>query len=173
MDKPPKPLTVPQERFVLAYVAGPDDLRGNGTRSYLHAFPNATNEKNARSSASRLLARDSVRARVRALRDEAAAEAKARLLSWVEEAPQAQEVLLQAMAGEWPKDWSDEAIRQAVKAAQHWLDRALGSVQQMHNVDVAGTGVQVIVAAGVVTHEKPSPTNVDEQNEGGRVVALS
>ena len=162
MERIAKPLTIQQERFVLAYVAGDENTRGNATESYLHAYPTATNRKNATSSGSRLLSRASVRARVQALRKSAEDEAHARLVSWVERAPEAQEVLLQAMRMEWPKDMSDEAIRQAVRAAQHWLDRALGSVQQMHNVDVAGTGVQVIVAAGVINHEK----------QDGRMVAL-
>jgi hypothetical protein len=164
VNAPTKPLTVAQERFAIAYLSGPEGIRGNGTRAYREAYPEVANDKNAGSAASRLLARVNVRARIRELRDEAEKEARGRLVSWMEEAPTAQRVLLDAMEGRLKG--TDEEIRQAVKAAQSWLDRALGSVQQMHNVDVVGTGVQIIVAAGVITHEKQS------EKEPGRIVAL-
>lgn len=47
-----------EERFIVLYVAGPDELRGNGTRSYLEAYPNCKSEKAAAVGACRLLKRD-------------------------------------------------------------------------------------------------------------------
>ena len=165
-----RPLTPQQERFVITYVAGPDNLRGNGLRAYEYAFPNSVGTKHAASSASRLLKRANVLARVRILRDEAEAESKARLLSWMEHAPEAQATLLQAMQGEWPEGMSDEEIRQAVKAAQVWLDRALGSVQQMHALTEGGQTINVVVAAGVFPIGEERTT--EEPAQVGRMVAL-
>lgn len=147
-------LTVAQERFVIQYVAGTDEQRGNGTRCYLEAFPNTTNEKIAGSCASRLLKRASVRARMQVLRDEAEAASKARLRSWMSMAPEAQNTLERAMRGEWPAGWSDEAIRSALKAAQDTLDRALGNVKQMHAEGASGQTINVFVAAGITPNDQ-------------------
>lgn len=147
-------LTPQAEQFIILYVAGPDDVRGNGTRSYLKAYPNTTNEKVAGASASRLLKRESVRARIKELRDDAEEESRARLRSWMALAPEAQGVLEQAMRGEWPKGWSDEAIRSALKAAQETLDRALGNVKQMHSEQGSGQTVNVFVAAVASTDQQ-------------------
>lgn len=135
------------ERFVILYMAGPDDMRGNGTRCYLEAYPNTTSEKVAGSLASRLLKRDSVRTRMRQLRDEAEESARNRLRSWMELAPKAQDVLEQAMDGSL--SGSDEQIRSAVNAAKETLDRALGSVKHMHDTESGGPVVNVFVAAGI------------------------
>jgi hypothetical protein len=161
----PRPLSPQQEAFVIAYVAGPDEMRGNGTRAYLHAYPEQTNERNAGSSASRLLKRDSIRARIREIRDEAEEDARARLRSWLAMAPKAQEVLDQAMRGEL--EGSDEQIRSAVKAAQEVLNRALGDIRQMHTVEGQGQTLNVYVAVAPPNDPHEKPTEI-----GGATLAL-
>ena len=139
-----------EERFAVIYTAGPDGIRGNGTRAYLEAYPSCRSEQAAAVGASRLLRRDKVRARMAELRSEASAEARARLRDWWELAPEAQETLRKAAAGELRFPDADqrlepELIRSAVRAAGHILDRALGTVKQMHDHRVQG-GIIVAVA---------------------------
>lgn len=83
---------------------------------------------------------------MRELRNEAAEAAKARLKSWWELAPGAQDTLERAANGELPSDWSDEQIRSAVKASVHIMDRCLGTVKQMHEHHVAQQAIVVHVA---------------------------
>ncbi len=144
-----RPLSPQQARFAELYVAGPDDIRGNGTRAYLAAYPTCHSESAAKTSASRLLRRDNVRARMAQLREMAAAECTARLRSWMELAPDAQETLRAAAAGELdfkgdPK-LQPEKLRSAVRAATEILDRALGTTKQMHEHKIQG-GIIVAVA---------------------------
>ena len=139
-----------EERFTVLYVAGPDGLRGNGTRCYLETHPDCCSRQAAGVGATRLLKRDRVRARMRELRDEAAAAARARLRNWMELAPDAQETLRAAAAGDLVFDQADsklrpELIRSAVKSAIEILDRALGTTKQMHEHKVQG-GIIVAVA---------------------------
>ena len=127
-----------EERFAVLYVAGPDALRGNGTRCYLEAYPSCRSEQAAAANACRLLKRDRVRAHMAELRAQASAEARARLRDWWELAPAAQETLRKAAAGELRFREADqrvepELIRSAVRAAEHILDRALGTVKQQHD----------------------------------------
>jgi hypothetical protein len=88
---------------------------------------------------------------VQELREEAAEAAKARLKSWWELAPNAQETLNKAMTGDLrfpeagPK-LEPEMIRSAIRAAQEVLDRALGTPKQMHDHQVQGQSVVVHVA---------------------------
>ena len=87
---------------------------------------------------------------MRELRDLAALEARARLRDWVELAPEAQETLRRAAAGELRFEGASdrvepELIRSAVRAASEILDRALGTVKQMHEHRVQG-GIVVAVA---------------------------
>ena len=154
MAKRLRALTEQAERFVMLYVAGTEETRGNGTQAYLRAYPNTTNKKVAGASASRLLTRESVRVRMKAVRDEAEAEATARLRSWMSLAPKAQAVLDTAMEGDWPKGWSDEQIRTALKAAQEALDRALGSTKHMHSEGAGGQTINVFVAATASTDQQ-------------------
>jgi hypothetical protein len=83
------------------------------------------------------------------LREIAAAECTARLRNWMELAPEAQEALRKATAGELRFDASDrvepELLRSAVRAASEILDRALGTTKQMHEHRVQG-GIIVAVA---------------------------
>ncbi len=143
-------LSPQQSRFAELYITGPDDLRGNGTRCYQVAYPTAHSKRAACESASRLLRRPQVRARIAQLREIAAAECTARLRNWMELAPEAQETLRAAAAGElvFPKadaKLRPELLRSAVKAAIEVLDRALGTTKQMHEHKVQG-GIIVAVA---------------------------
>ncbi len=143
-----RPLSPQQARFAELYVAGPDDIRGNGTKAYLAAYPTCHSESAAKTSASRLLRRDNVRAHMAQLREIAAAECTARLRNWMELAPDAQDTLRAAAAGELVFDQADpklrpELLRSAVKSAIEILDRALGTTKQMHEHKVGG---RIIVA---------------------------
>ena len=84
------------------------------------------------------------------LREMAAAECTARLRNWMELAPDAQEALRAAVAGELVFDQADtklrpELLRSAVKSAIEILDRALGTTKQMHEHKIQG-GIIVAVA---------------------------
>ncbi len=132
------------------YIAGPADVRGNATQSYLAAYPSCYSIESAAQSGSRLLKLDKVRARVRELREITAAECIARLRPWMELAPDAQETLRAAGAGELVFPDADpklrpELIRSAVKSAIEILDRALGTTKHMHDHRVQG-GIIVAVA---------------------------
>ena len=144
------PCSPSEEQFAALYVAGPEGIRANGTRAYLEAYPSCSSVQAAGVGATRLLKRDRVRARMRELRDQAALEARARLRNWMELAPQAQDTLRAAAAGELVFDNADpklrpELIRSAVKSAIEILDRALGTTKQMHEHRVQG-GIVVAVA---------------------------
>ena len=142
-------LSPQQSRFAELYIAGPDDLRGNGTRCYQVAYPTAHSKQAACESASRLLRRPQVRARIAQLREIAAAECTARLRNWMELAPDAQETLRKAAGGElrFPEAGrvEPELLRSAVRSATEILDRALGTTKQMHEHRVQG-GIVVAVA---------------------------
>ena len=138
-------LTPGEESFCLAYVAGPNGTQGNGTLSYLHAFPATSSKHVAGSCASRLLKRDRVQARIRELRQEAAQSVRDRLRSWWELAPDAQATLELAAAGQLPSSWSDERIRSAVKSAQYIIDRCEGRPELRGSVTHSG-GFAVLVA---------------------------
>jgi len=139
-----------EDRFAVLYVAGPDGIRANGTRAYLEAYPSCRSEQAAGVGACRLLKRARIRARMKELRAEASAEARARLRDWYVLAPEAQETLRKAAAGELRFAEADqrvepELIRSAVRAAMEILDRALGTTKQMHEHRVQG-GIVVAVA---------------------------
>lgn len=142
-------LSPQQARFAELYIAGPDDLRGNGTRCYQVAYPTAHSKRAACESASRLLRRPQVRAYIAQLREMVAAECTAKLRNWMELAPDAQETLRKAGAGllRFPEAGrvEPELIRSAVRAASEILDRALGTTKQMHEHRVQG-GIVVAVA---------------------------
>ncbi len=144
-----RPLSPQQARFAELYIAGPEDVRGNATRSYLAAYPSCFSIDSAAQSASRLLKLDKVRARMRDLREIAAAECTARLRNWMELAPDAQETLRKATNGRLRFDASDkvepELVRSAVRAATEILDRALGTTKQMHEHKIQG-GIIVAIA---------------------------
>lgn len=162
-----------EETFALLYVAGPDGTRGNGTECYLQAYGDHLSRQVAGASASRLLKRERVRARMRELRDEAEREARARLRSFMSEATTAQETLIRAMRCEWPIGTSDQDKRSAVESAKEWLARALGPTSKQDGTS-GPSGVQVIVAQIANEREAlegqavrfvalPPPTNEDEQ----------
>ena len=138
-----------EEQFAVLYVAGPDGLRGNGTGAYLETHPDCRSRQAAGVGATRLLKRDRVRARMKELRDEAAAAARACLRNWMELAPDAQDTLRKAAAGElrFPEAGrvEPELIRSAVKSAIEILDRALGTTKHMHEHKLHG-GIVVAVA---------------------------
>ena len=144
-----RPITAQQARFAELYIAGPDDLRGRAGRCYRVAYPACSSDKAAAPSASRLLRLANVRAYMAELREMAAAECTARLRNWMELAPDAQETLRAAAAGELFPDARvkerPEMLRSAVKAATEILDRALGTTKQMHEHRVQG-GIVVAVA---------------------------
>ncbi len=145
-----RPLSPQQARLAELYVAGPDDIRGNGTAAYLAAYPTCHSRQAAAECASRLLRHAKVRAYMAELREIVAAECTARLRSWMELAPDAQETLRAAAAGDLVFDQADsklrpELLRSAVRAASEILDRALGTTKQMHEHRVQG-GIVVAVA---------------------------
>ena len=145
-----RPLSPQQARFVELYIGGPADVRGNATQSYLAAYPSCYSIDSAAQSGSRLLRHDKVRARMRELRKITTAECIARLRPWMELAPDAQETLRAAGAGELVFPDADpklqpELIRSAVRAASEILDRALGTTKQMHDHRVGG-GIVVAIA---------------------------
>jgi len=144
-------LTLGQESFVQAYVAGEPDTLGNGTRAYLSAFPNCTTDQSGAVQACRLLKMPKVRARISELRAEAERACRARLRSWWALAPDAQRTLEQAAAGsfdpmpEAPHGVRAEAIRSGVRSAQEILNRAEGTPQQLHELRITA-GIMVAVA---------------------------
>jgi len=144
-------LTVGQEAFVQAYVAGDDDTAGNGTRSYLSAYPKCTTDQSGAVQACRLLKLGKVRARISELRADAERQARARLRSWWALAPEAQRTLEQAAAGSFdpmpdaPHGVRAEAIRSGVRSAQEILNRAEGTPQQLHELRITA-GIMVAVA---------------------------
>jgi phage terminase small subunit len=145
-----RPLSPQQAKFAELYIAGPEDVRGNATRSYLAAYPSCFSIDSAAQSGSRLLRLDKVRAYMAELREIAAAECTARLRPWMELAPEAQETLRAAGAGElvFPKaneKLQPEMLRSAVKSAIEILDRALGTTKHMHEHKLQG-GIVVRVA---------------------------
>ena len=84
------------------------------------------------------------------LRELAALEARARLRNWMELAPDAQDTLRLAAAGQLRFEGASdrvepELLRSAVKSAIEVLDRALGTTKQMHEHKVQG-GIIVAVA---------------------------
>ncbi len=145
-----RPLSPQQARFAELYIAGPDDVRGNATRSYLAAYPSCFSIDSAAQSGSRLLRLDKARACIAQLREIAAAECTARLRNWMELAPEAQEALREAISGRLAFPEADpkvepEKIRSAVRASIEVLDRALGTTKQMHDHRVSG-GIIVAIA---------------------------
>lgn len=164
-------LTPQQEKFCRLYYAGPDDLRGNATRAYLEAYTgdhtryDSTDRryKSAAASASALLKREKVRARIDALRREAAEAARTRARSWWELYPEAQRVLLVAMTGRWGTldggPWDDEGRRSAVKAAREVVERCEGTAKQVHEHRHRGA-VRFVVAG-------PSHTGVKRDDGEG------
>jgi hypothetical protein len=145
--------------FALLYVAGDDDVRGNGTRSYLKAYYDdvdaevgSSHFRSAGSNARRLLKRERVVAHMRELRAEAERASKDKLRSWMSLAPDAQRTLHLAAQGKLtfegvtdPRERA-EVLRSAVRASQEILDRALGTTKQMHEHQVTGQAVVVHVA---------------------------
>jgi len=69
-----------------------------------------------------------------------------RLVDWVELAPEAQQTLLRAATGSLPGTWSDEDKRQAVRAAERILDRAIGKVADTVNLGAAGGLAAAVLA---------------------------
>lgn len=128
--------------FAELYAAGPEELAGNAKACYKRVY--GCSDSAAESGGSRLLRHEGVRARVRALREEAAEAAKARLREWWELAPEAQETLLAAARGEFVGD--DDNGRVRVQAAQRILDRAMGTPREMHRLEVEHSGITVEVA---------------------------
>lgn len=155
-------LTPRQEEFARLYYAGPDELRGNGTRCYLEAYE-TNNEQTAATEASRLLKRPKVRARIAELRSQAAEAAKNRARDWWELYPKAQRTLEKAAAGDLPGD--DQDKRSAVEAAKEIVARCLGSVKIQHEHSLSG---QAIVA-----HVAGEPAEPIEAGEEGREVPTS
>lgn len=155
-------LTTGEEAFAVCYVGGEPGIQGNGTRSYLHAFPNCSSKEVAGACGSRLLKRERVQARIADLRNEAAKAVRDRLRSWWELAPEAQATLERAAAGSLPAAWSDERIRSAVKSAQYIIDRCEGRPELRGSVQHTG-GLAVLIAGpeelrGLVSgDEKPPP----------------
>lgn len=136
-----RPLKPQHEEFARLYYAGPEGLRRNATRCYLavyyagdaHSYGTGDPEyKSAASNAYRLLKRDGVRTRMRELREEASEAAKARAHSWWELYPEAQEVLRQALRGDWPEEMDSQDKRSAVEAAVEVVDRAEGPAAFLH-----------------------------------------
>ncbi len=145
-----RPLSPQQARFAELYVAGPADIRSNGTAAYLAAYSTCQSRQAAAECASRLLRHAKIRAYMAQLRETVAAECTARLRNWMELAPDAQETLRAASAGELVFHQADpklrpELLRSAVKSAIEILDRALGTTKQMHEHRVQG-GIVVAVA---------------------------
>ena len=140
-----------EDRFVELYVAGPDGLRGNGTRAYLEAYPSCHSEQAAAVGACRLLKRANVRTRMNELREQASADARARLRDWWELAPAAQETIRLTAAGlfdpmpDAPHGVRAEAIRSGVRSAQEVLNRAEGTPQQLHELRIEA-GITVAIA---------------------------
>lgn len=148
----------------MMYVAGPDDVRGNGTQSYLAACSGSPADNTAASEACGLLKRPKVRARMREIREEGNRGALARLRSWLEMAPAAQTTLEAIAAGtfDFPKDPDavrSEKIRSARSAAEHILDRALGTVRQMHEHQITGG-----IIVGVAGPAHPIAGELEEQH---------
>ena len=148
---PAKTLPDTHERMARLYLGGPDGAVGNATECYARAFPcdGLTREQIAQRG-NRVIRSQRVRVRLTELRAEAISqadpEAIARLREWVELAPEAQQTLLRAATGTLPSGWSDEDKRQAVRASERILDRAIGKVADTVNLGGAGGLAAAVLA---------------------------
>ena len=138
-------------------------MRGNAQACYLEAFPNCTSERAAAVSGSRLVHRPRVLARIAQLRETAAAEAVKKLREWHELAVEAQETIRLASTGKLPKEWTAQQIRSAIDASLHILDRAIGSVKQMHEVDAKSGAVLVFALGGGVAAPEPAGREIETE----------
>ena len=99
--------------------SNPPDTRHNATESYIHAGYRPRNRDSARKAASRLLSRVDIQARLAELRTEEQRIKNAFLSHWKSLLPEAQAVLVKAMAGE-------EVTTQALQAAREVIEQAQG-----------------------------------------------
>ena len=180
-----------EEAFVRLYYAGTRRTRGNGTRSYLLAYygsdqysPGSSEYQAAASNAHRLLNRERVRARIREIRDRAAADAQVRARSWWEDYDAARRTLRWAATGRWPQrfngDDGDERKRSAVRAAQEVVARCEGTPEQVHRHRLEGSAVVFLVAGQEGGGGARLPGGAQEErgalapaHVGGRVVESS
>lgn len=135
-------LTAKQEEFARQYAAGEPGVLNNATRAAIEA---GYSERTAAQIGHENLRKPHVRARVEELREEAREVAKVRLVDWWLLAPEHQRTLHLVALGrgdevvahiEDPK-LKAEALRQAVRAALHTMDRVQGTLKQMHEWSVA------------------------------------
>ncbi len=150
-----------QEKFARLYYAGPDHLRGNGTRCYLEAYE-TENEDSAAVGASRLLGNDKVRARIEEIREEVAEEAKARARDWWELYPDAQRTLHQVARGEFEYEEPEE-LRSAVKASQEIVARCEGTPKQKHEHQIQQEPIIAYVAGPPHSPEHVPPEGSDRR----------
>lgn len=174
MDQPatvPEDMTPEQEQFCRYYVHGDPDaertIQGNASRSYYRAYD--CKLTTARSAAFRLLKRERVRTRIAELREEARSVLDEVMPDWRDEVASAMRTLRWARTGKWPDRFAgdDQAKRSAVKAAEQTLDRALGSVKQMHEVNVNQRSILVQVA-GPAHQPQEEDAKEGRQLDGGR-----
>lgn len=172
------PATVPEylnpneERFCRLYVHGDPDAErtivGNASRAYYRAHD--CKLTTARSAAYRLLKRERVRRRIAELREEARTVLEEVMPDWRDEVASAMRTLRWARSGKWPDRFAgdDQAKRSAVKAAEQTLDRALGSVKQMHEVNVNQRSIVVQVAGPAHQPQEEEEPEEGRQLDGGR-----
>lgn len=156
-------LTPRQEAFCRLYYAGPDDVRGNATEAYMKAYENS-NYNSASTSASRLLKKAKIRARIAEIREAAAEEAKNRARDWWEMYPKAQETLRKAMDGELDH-MDDQAKRSAIEAAKEVVSRCLGSVKIQHEHSLSGQAIVAHVAGPEHSEEEARQVEDPEGRE--------
>lgn len=158
-----KKLTPNQKRFAELYVGGPDDVAGNATEAYHQAYPDCSRES-AASGAWRLLENPKVQARIRHLRSEAAKKAKLRARKWWELVPDAQATVQRIAEGAFH---DPDAARVQLQAAKEVLDRALGSVRQMHQVEHKHSDVVVRVAGAAHAPQVEGENRTERGTERG------
>ncbi len=148
---PAKTLPDTHERMARLYLGGPDGVVGNATESYARAFPSdGLTRTQQQQRGNRVIRSQRVRVRLTELRAEAISQADPekveRLREWVELAPDAQQTLHRAATGTLPASWSDEDKRQAVRAAERILDRAIGKVADTVHLGVGGHLAAAVLA---------------------------
>ncbi len=139
------------ERMARLYLGGPDGVVGNATEAYARAFPcDGLERVTVQQRGNRVIRSKRLRVRLAELRAETLAQASpeivGRLREWVELAPDAQQTLHRAATGSLPAGWSDEDKRQAVRAAERILDRAIGKVADTIHLGVGGHLAAAVLA---------------------------
>jgi hypothetical protein len=149
-------LTPHERRFVDEYFAG--DHAGNGTRSYLVVYPEAS-YSTASVASSELLKSPKVREYLESLYEQATKATLGKLQDWVELLPVAQQVLVATCQGRMRN-------RLAYEASKYICDRALGSPTASTQVTVRDEAKIIRAVAKFTTRVAEGRRQRGANNEG-------